>query len=695
MRRTFKNKAVKCLAALLGVVIGVSSLSMNVKAESYSYSIWDEAIPSPDAYEWSESVRGEDMGTENFSGITDLFQKDGTLYISMAGRIVVLTEDFRLKFEIREFKTDVGTDAITTPTSVYVDVVGDIYVAEEAKGVIYHFDGDGNWKRTLKDPEVTGLEKVAYQPTKIVVDENGRIYVKAKSVYEGIIELDPDGKYTRYVGANKVNPNFIEILQRKFATEEQKKRMKLWLPTDYSDIAIDADGFLMATVADAQSTKPIRRLNSTGNDIMPEYDSLTTAMGDYKAGVSKSNLVSIATNEDGRFAVMDSLRKRIFVYAQDGLLLYTFGGSGTVQGTLNSPIDICFMGDKFLIADYVTNSIEVFDQSVFGGLIDSALEAQGEYDYETAAYYWAQVREINPNTIAANMGLGKQALRAGEYEDAMMYFEACLDRESYSSAYERVREAWLNENLFPVVLIVLAVVVALMILKRVLRKYTQTEAYQNHPVVKVMKKVRYEAFTYPGYVLAHPFKAFDEIKYENAGSVSFSLIVLVLFAWANLIKVKYAGFLVNYENTDKINVPLILISCLLPYVIWIIGSWAIGTLIDGKANMKQVLKFTAYAMYPSVFCYVAGSVVSQFIIYDEAMLVQFLFIFPMVMFFMYCFIGVIMCHQYTFSKGLFSVLLSLVAMVLILFVVVLLATLVSGVINDVMTIWDEFALYYL
>jgi len=141
-------------------------------------------------------------------------------------------------------------------------------------------------------------------------------------------------------------------------------------------------------------------------------------------------------------------------------------------------------------------------------------------------------------------------------------------------------------------------------------------------------------------------------------------------------------------------VPLILISCLLPYVIFILGNWAIGTLIDGKANMKQVFKFTAYSLYPSVFCYIAGSIVSQFIIYDEAMLVQALFIIPMVMFFMYCFIGIIMCHQFSFSKGVFSVLLSLVAMVLILFVIVLLVTLVSGVINDVMTIWDEIVLYY-
>ena len=50
---------------------------------------------------------------------------------------------------------------------------------------------------------------------------------------------------------------------------------------------------------------------------------------------------------------------------------------------------------------------------------------------------------------------------AGEYEDAMVYFEACCDRESYSSAYERVREAWLNDNLMTVVVIA---VIALIVL---------------------------------------------------------------------------------------------------------------------------------------------------------------------------------------------------------------------------------------
>ena len=174
-----------------------------------------------------------------------------------------------------------------------------------------------------------------------------------------------------------------------------------------------------------------------------------------------------------------------------------------------------------------------------------------------------------------------------------------------------------------------------------------------------------------------------------------AVIILILYSWANLIKIKYAGFLVNYANTAKINVLLTLVSCLLPFVLFILGNWAVGTLINGKGNMKQVLKVTAYSLYPTVFLYVIGVIVSQGIIFEERMFVQFLFYFPMVMFAFYCFIGLIMVHQFTFTKGIGSVLLSAVAIVILIFVIVLLVTLVSGFINDLFTIWDEIALYYL
>ncbi len=689
--KILKNTALMTFVAVIAMTIG----SLSAKAASYTYDLWGEPIAAPDAYEWQESVRGNDIGTDSLNGLSDIFYRNNKLYIAMTGRIEVTDTDFNYLYSITDYKTDDGDKKIASPTGIFVTKDNELYVCEETAGEIVRFDENGNWVKTYKNPGVTGLEGVKYQPTKVVVDDNGRIYVKAKSVYEGIIELSPEGEYSRFVGANEVKPSIVDRFYRLIATDEQISRMSLWLPTDYSDIAIDSDGFLMATVKDNSSTNPVRKLNSGGDDIMPEYDQMLSAMGDYEGDVSISQLTNITTSEDGRFAVLDSTRSRVFVYSQDALLVYTIGGNGKQNGSLNSPVDICFMGDKILVADLVSMTLEVFSPTAYGAMINEALYLQGQYDYESAAASWNKVYDINPGYLPANYGLAKHALRAGNYNEAIRYFKGCGEEEGYSLAYAQIREDLLNRNFIKIVFGIILFIVIIAFLKKLFRKFNENEDYRNSRVIRFLKKIKYEAFEWPGYVLSQPFKAFDDVKYEGAGSVRFGVIIFILYSWANLLKVKYAGYLVNYGNTDKINVPLTLVSCLLPFALFVIGNWAIGTLIDGKGNFKQVFKITAYSLYPTVFLYVLGTIVSRFIILEEIMFVKFLFVFPLVMFVFYCFVGLLMIHQFSFTKGIGSVLLTAVAMIILIFIIVLLVTLASSFINDMFTIWDEISLYYL
>lgn len=685
----------KILTAMLTLVLCILTSCITSEARSYNYSGDFRAIPAPDAYEWQQSIRGTDIGTSEFLGLTDLYYKNAKLYIAMTGRIVVVNENFELVKIIENYKTDEGIVPVSNPTSIFVTDENHIYIAEEALGKIIELDDNYLWIRTLENPCITGLEEVKYQPSKVVVDKNGRIFVKAKSVYEGIIELNPDGVYTRFVGANKVEPDLGDIVYRKFATDEQLARMTLWLPTDYSDLAIDKDGFLMATVKDNEAELPIRKLNSAGSNILYVYDNLPWAAGDIKGKRTISTLTTISTCEDGRFAALDVTRNRVFVYSQDGLLAYEFGGIGKQEGSFNSPVDVCFMGDYILIADLVSKTIEVFETTTYGEMVNAALRAQGDYDYELAAHYWKQVYDIYPESLIANLGLGKQAIREEEFEKAMDYFRACEGRENYSAAYERVREEWLNKNLGIVIIVLILFVLIVAILKRIIRNMLKKDRIQCHPITNILKKIKYTVFTWPGYVLKSPFKAFDDIKYENAGSTVFSIVIFVLFAWASLIKAKYSGFIVNYHTTESINVPILLISSVVPYIIFIVANWAVGTLIDGKGNFVQVLKFTAYAIYPTIYFWIVGTIISNWIIYDERMLVQFLFVFPTILFAFYCFIGIVTIHQFSFTKGVVSVLISFVAMIIIIFIIVLFTTMVSQFSNDIMTMWDEFSLYHL
>ncbi|MCR5823456.1 MAG: YIP1 family protein [Lachnospiraceae bacterium] len=687
-----KKKIIAAFMAALTIVSLVAPVA--VKADSYTYTIYDKEVASPDAYTWERSVRAEDLGIDNMSSLVDVYYRNGHVYILMNGKIVVTDNEFNTIKVITDYKRNGETVAISAPKGIFVTEEEDIYFTEEVKGEIIHLDKDGKYIRTLGDPHIKSIENITYQPTKVVIDDIGRIYVKAKSVYEGIIELDPNGNFNRFVGANEVTPSLYQRFRRSIATEKQIEQMSLWLPTDYSDITLDSEGYILATVRDNKIDNPIKRLNSAGTDVLAEYEYIVSPRGDYvKSGGTNSMLTNVAAADDGRFAVLDANFARIFVYAPDGILLYILGGSGKQRGQLNSPVDLTFMDDKILVADNVANSIEVFKPTEYGTLINTALIYQSAYDYETAAYYWHQVYDINPNHIAANMGLGKQQLRAGMYDEALESFRRTGERTSWSSAFVKVREQWLEKNLVKTIIIVILIVVAFMVVKRYLIKEDQKGRFKGNKFVDVLKRVKYTVITWPKYMMSSPFKAFDDMKYEDAGSLPFAFVLFALTAWLGLASARYTGFLMNTRDVNDLNVPLILASTVALRVVYVIANWATGVLMDGKGTLKNVFKFTMYSSYPAIILSAVSILLSRVCSYEEVGLVTVISAIGGFLSVFYMFIGIVTVHQYSFTKGVASILVTAVGMAIVIFIILLFASLLTGFVNDMGTIADEISLY--
>ncbi len=686
------KKILAALAATLTALMLISPAA--VKADSYTYTIYDKEVAAPDAYVWEKSVRAGDLGLEAMTSLVDVFYLNGKIYILMNGRIVITDKDFNTIKTITEYNKNGVTTAISAPKGIFVTKDEEIYFTEEVMGEIIHLDKDGNFVRSIGDPHIKSIENITYQPTKVVVDDIGRIYVKAKSVYEGIIELDPDGVFNRFIGANKVTPSLYERFRRAISTEKQIEQMSLWLPTDYSDITLDAEGYILATVRDNTTDTPIKKLNSSGKDVLTSYEYIVSPRGDYvRGGGTNSMLTNIAASEDGRFAVLDANYARIFVYAPDGILLYILGGSGKLNGQLSSPVDLCFMDDRILVADNVSNSIEVFAPTEYGTLINTALGYQSDYDYDTAAKYWEQVYNINPNHIAANMGLGKYRLRSGDYEGALESFRRTGERTSWSSAFEKVREAWLEKNLVKTLLIIAGIVIALSIFKKWFETQDKKGRFNGNKFVGVLKKIKYTVITWPMYMMSSPFKAFDDMKYEDAGSLAFSFVLLAICAWSGLVSARYKGFLMNKQDINNINVPLILVSTVVTRLVFVIANWATGVLMDGKGTLKNVFKFTMYSMYPNLILTFLAVFLSRICIYEETGIVNVVLGIGIFLNLFYMFVAIVTVHQYSFTKGVGAVLASLVAMAIVIFIILLFASLLSGFVNDMGTVFDELTLY--
>ncbi len=681
-----KRKCMAVLALVLCAILGFGTVSY--AADTYSYDIWGNIVEAPVAYELEQTIYGADLGLDSMASASAVFYRDDKLYLALNGYIVITDKNFENVSYITEYTREDGTQSkITAPTGIFVTEEGHIYICEKDKGEIIEFDENGQYVRAIGDPHCIGLT-TTYRPKRIVVDSVGRIYVLVENCYEGFAELDPEGNFNRYVGATEVTYSALDLFWRQFSTEEQLARSELWLPTSYSDLAIDQDGFIFASVADSTTENPIKKLNSSGKDVMQEHDFVNPPIGDYDGSKSLSNLVSIACADDGRFAVLDSNYSRIFVYSADGYLLYELGGSGNKQGLLSSPSTFCFMDDKIVVVDIVFQTLEVFAPTTYGALINSALDAQSRYDYETAAGYWEQVLDINNNFYYANLGLGKYQMRTGEYEAALDNFYKGADRSYYSSAYEQVSGVWMDEH-FGIIVGVIVALIALIVAWSLYKKFRKGEP-KDTKLRRAWEKFKFTVFKWPGYVLSSPFKAFDDIKYYDDGSLAFAVVVIILYGWVMLIKYRYTGFLVSFVDIEHVNVPMIVGSAILPYVAFILGNWAVGVLMSGKGKMVHITKVVGYSLYPALWLNLLGTLLSNFVSLNDAALVSGLFALAYILFFFYMFIGTLMVNQYTFTKNVGTLLLSVVALLIICFVAMLFATLLGQFVNDWVQIVREF-----
>ncbi len=446
---------------------------------NYIYSYWGEVIDVPPAYTLKTSITANELeGVDSLDGLVDAYVAKDAIYILSQKQLLVLDRAFRPVKVITSY-TDAGGNetAFDGNAGVFVTDAGDYYITQPDKARILHFEKDGTLRRVLSRPNIVGFEGVSYRPTKMVLDSAGRIFVIAKGMYEGIVELRPDGTFSRFFGVNKVAYSVVDLVWRAIATEAQRARMPLWLPTDYSNLTIDQDGFIFATVQGQATEKLIQRLNAKGENILkvpkhevyPHGDQWITNFG---VGIPTgfSEPIAVSTNEYGMFMQLDATRARVFAYNEDAKLLFILGGLGDREGYFRNPVDVDFVGDTIMVLDRLAQSIEVFTPTEYGEVLLRAVEAQYNFDYENAKLYWEETLKYNPNLNLAYSGIGRVLLREKRYEEALEYLKMGEDRKYYSKAYEKVRNQVLREWFVPGVIGIAALAVLIVAVKKIRRR---------------------------------------------------------------------------------------------------------------------------------------------------------------------------------------------------------------------------------
>ena len=488
------GKSLKYITILLLAFISTNVFSASVSADvpysSYTYNFWLERVESPHPYVPESELNGTDLGVGNLNSPSDLFVTDkGDIYIvdTKNNRIVYFNENLEYIDEIKTF----NNDSFNLPQGIYVTNDEHKYVADTENKRLVEFDEENNFVREIIPETDLITDTTGFRPTKVSVDEAGRIYALAIGVNSGIVEINPDGSFQGFMGASEVSINpFTYFWRRYLASDEQIKRMKSVIPTEYNNIFLDDNEFLYVTLGNIKvedkGKDVVRRLNPTGKNISRDFG-YGKPIGDYffsrNDKVTKFSDVSVKKNQV--YSVLDSENGKIFSYDYDGNLLYAFGTNGNKMGNFSNAVSLGQFNDKLYVLDNIRNAIITFKLTTYGKAMNDALAFHYEGDYEKSYEKWEEVLKLNANSDVAYIGLGKVLLRNQEYKQAMEYFKLANMRDYYSKAFTNYRREVMNDH-FGTIMTSLLVLIFTLVIGLWIRKWN-----------RLSRKVREDAVNEP------------------------------------------------------------------------------------------------------------------------------------------------------------------------------------------------------
>jgi sugar lactone lactonase YvrE len=252
------------------------------------------------------------------------------------------------------------------PEGMAVDAEGNVYIADEDRGIFTMVDRDGKTVAQLKN--LNGLEGPLTSGDSMVILSPGHVVAIG---LHNLVEFEigvGGGKLVRVVGSRGPDPGQFEDPEgisrdasgELYVTDEDHRRVmvfdregkfaRLWkVPDDPESVCVHGDRVYVTfskanyvSCYDRQGAFKFKfgsRGSGPGEFHVPDY---------------------VCVSPDGKLYVTDQKNDRIQVFDLDGRFLFAFGGSGQEHGRFNDPEDLAFDREGNLyVADGGNHRIQV------------------------------------------------------------------------------------------------------------------------------------------------------------------------------------------------------------------------------------------------------------------------------------------------------------------------------------------------
>jgi len=648
---------------------------INVSAES-PYTTWalgpgGRLFRTQDAYTPSAEI---DLP---ISAAEDMFvTPDGYFYIADTGNgQIVKLKDFKV---IATY----GKGILQGPTGIYVDEAGTMYIADAKKNSVFILDQAGNLVKEFGRPvePLFGKNK-EFLPRKIAVDARKNIYIVSEGSVNGIVQMNTNGNFIGYFGANSSTISLKMILQRLFLTKDQLDQFVKNEAASPSNLAIDQQSLVYTITAGTSETQSIRKFTISGRNIFPDAYGSTTFRD---INVSDSGLI-LAVDADGV----------IFEYDLNGTMLFAFGAkdSGDQRlGTLRNPTAIERYQNYIYVLDKDKNAIVSFQTTAFAKTVHDGVALYMGGFYGEAKPFFEQVINFNGSFIMSYQAIADAYFKAQDYPNALTSYKLAEDQSGYSQAYWELRNIVLQQSLTPALLWIFGIWLGLSVVTRLEKRFKWFDPIRKW-FTDLLRIKLIDDFVFMFRFIKQPADSFYYIKSNQRGSLIFAGLIYLWVLVVRVLSLYVTGFIFNsYPSLADIRPENELVTTLLAFIIWNAANYLISTISDGEGRVRDVIIGSAYSLFPYALFALPIALISNVLTLNEVFIYSFSlnimwFWIGLMLFFM-----VMEIHNYTFSETVRNILLTIFTMAMFLLAGYILYILFSQLFDFISAIIQEVGL---
>lgn len=175
----------------------------------------------------------------------------------------------------------------------------------------------------------------------------------------------------------------------------------------------------------------------------------------------------------------------------------------------------------------------------------------------------------------------------------------------------------------------------------------------------------------PFSLFAHPIETFNDIKYEKRGSLAIANIMLVILFLEEIANYFFVGFLFSNNEPSQFSLVPILLKTVVIVLLWCVTNWAMCTLLEGDGTFKDIWLATCYSLLPLILFRLPLGIISNALTVSESAIYTTISSVVLGWSLLLVFLGMMVVHQFTVTKTIGSVILSLAMIVILAFLVLL------------------------